>query len=104
MPGDAIRQRGAVLDHQLAGLWPLGHDLKRMLLVTDLAALEIAHAHEIEAQGLGLRFDNFRDPRDIRHAISNKPNGKSGSMPVPGGTSLTLLSQCRDEAQIGPVA
>jgi hypothetical protein len=27
--------------------------------------------------------------------------GKSGSEPVPGGTSLTLLSQCRDEAQLG---
>jgi len=26
--------------------------------------------------------------------------GKSGSEPVPGGTSLTLLSQCRDEAQL----
>jgi hypothetical protein len=74
-----------------------------MLLVTDLTAFEIAHTHEIKAQGLGLGFDNFRDPRDIRHAISNKPNGESGIVPVPGGTSLTLLSQCRDEAQIGSV-
>jgi hypothetical protein len=41
-----------------------------MLLVANLSALEHAHAHEIEAEGVDLRLDDLGNARDIRHAIS----------------------------------
>src|SRR5690606_9921346 len=70
------------------------------------ARTEQLHAHEIEAEGLGLRFDHLCQARDVGHRSPfERQCGQSGWGPAPGGASTRL---CHDnvgiDGQIGASA
>ncbi len=67
--GDAARQRHALLDDQLPARRILGHDLQRALAVAFGAGIEQLHAHELEAERLGLGFDHFGQARRYRPRV-----------------------------------